>query len=116
MKRAQFQLLKSDFLTGESRITGKDVLEMSIAISVVGIFIGFGVLIFAAYKKISMFLAAVIAAAIVALFAGLDVAASLVGSEGPFLIGMKDFVGNWLIIFAMGALLGALYDKSGARY
>lgn len=89
---------------------------MSIAISVIGILIGFGVLIFAAYKKISMFLAAVIAAAIVALFGGLDVANSLVGSEGPFLIGMKDFVGNWLIIFAMGALLGILYDRSGATW
>lgn len=90
--------------------------KMSIAISVIGILLAFGVLIFAAYKKISMFLAAVAAASIVALFGGLDVAASIVGAEGPFLIGMKDFVGNWLVIFAMGALLGALYDKSGATW
>ncbi len=89
---------------------------MNIAISVIGILLAFAVLIFAAYKKISMFLAAVLAAAIVALFGGLDVAATLVGAEGPFLIGMKDFVGNWLILFAMGALLGALYDKSGATW
>ena len=51
-----------------------------------------------------------------ALFGGLDVAASLVGADGPFLIGMKDFVGDWLVIFALGALLGALYDKSGATW
>ena len=51
-----------------------------------------------------------------ALFGGLDVAASIVGAEGPFLIGMKDFVGSWLVVFAMGALLGALYDKSGATW
>lgn len=87
-----------------------------IVVSVIGIILAFAVLIFAAYKKISMFLAAVLAAAIVALFGGLDVAASLVGADGPFLIGMKDFVGNWLVIFALGALLGALYDKSGATW
>ena len=89
---------------------------MTIILSVIGILLAFGVLIFAAYKKISMFLAAVLAAAIVALFGGLDVAASLVGAEGPFLVGMKNFVGSWLVIFAMGALLGALYDKSGATW
>ena len=77
-----------------------------IVVSVIGIILAFAVLIFAAYKKISMFLAAVLAAAIVALFGGLDVAASLVGADGPFLIGMKDFVGSWLVIFALGALLG----------
>ena len=70
-----------------------------IVVSVIGIILAFAVLIFAAYKKISMFLAAVLAAAIVALFGGLDVAASLVGADGPFLIGMKDFVGSWLGIF-----------------
>lgn len=72
-----------------------------IVVSVIGIILAFAVLIFAAYKKISMFLAAVLAAAIVALFGGLDVAASLVGADGPFLIGMKDFVGSWLVIFAL---------------
>lgn len=87
-----------------------------IVLGVVGILLAFGVLVFAAYKKISMFLAAVIAASLVALFSGLPVAASMVGAEGPFLIGMKDFVGSWLVIFAMGALLGALYDKSGATW
>ena len=87
-----------------------------IVLSVVGILLAFGVLVFAAYKKISMFLAAVIAASLVALFSGLPVAASMVGAEGPFLIGMKDFVGSWLVIFALGALLGALYDKSGATW
>ena len=51
-----------------------------IVVSVIGIILAFAVLIFAAYKKISMFLAAVLAAAIVALFGGLDVAASLVGA------------------------------------
>lgn len=74
-----------------------------IVVSVIGIILAFAVLIFAAYKKISMFLAAVLAAAIVALFGGLDVAASLVGADGPFLIGMKDFVGSWMVIFALGA-------------
>ncbi len=87
-----------------------------IVVSVIGILLAFAVLILAAYKKFSMFLAAVLAAAIVALFGGLDVAAALVGAEGPFLLGMKNFVGSWLVIFAMGALLGALYDKSGATW
>lgn len=87
-----------------------------IIVSVIGILLAFGVLIFAAYRKISMFLASVLAASIVALTGGLDVAAEMVGAEGSYLIGMKDFVGNWLIIFALGALLGALYDKSGATW
>ena len=87
-----------------------------LVVNVIGILLAFAVLIFAAYKKISMFLAAAVAAAIVALFGGLDVAAALVGADGPFLVGMKDFVGNWLVIFSLGALLGALYDKSGATW
>lgn len=73
---------------------------MTIILSVIGILLA-RCADFAAYKKISMFLAAVLAAAIVALFGGLDVAASLVGAEGPFLVGMKNFVGSWLVIFAM---------------
>lgn len=87
-----------------------------LVVNVIGILLAFAVLIFAAYKKISMFLAAAVAAAIVALFGGLDVAAALVGADGPFLVGMKDFVGNWLVVFSLGALLGALYDKSGATW
>ena len=75
---------------------GREDIDNMIVVSVIGIILAFAVLIFAAYKKISMFLAAVLAAAIVALFGGLDVAASLVGADGPFLIGMKDFVGSWL--------------------
>lgn len=87
-----------------------------VVLSTIGILLAFAVLIFAAYKKVSMFFAAIFAAATVALFGGLDVAGALVGADGPFLIGMKDFVGSWLIIFAMGALLGALYDRSGATW
>lgn len=87
-----------------------------IIVSVIGILLAFAVLIFAAYKKLSMFFAAIFAAAVIALFAGLDVADVMLGAEGPFLVGMKDFVGNWLIIFAMGALLGSLYDRSGATW
>ncbi len=86
------------------------------AISVVGILGAFGLLIYCAYRKISMFLAAVIAAVIVAATSGLDVANAIVGSNGPFLNGMRNFAGNWLVIFALGALLGALYDKSGATW
>lgn len=87
-----------------------------VILSTIGILLAFAVLIFAAYKKVSMFFAAIFAAATVALFGGLDVANALVGADGPFLNGMKDFVGSWLVIFAMGALLGALYDRSGATW
>lgn len=87
-----------------------------IVVSVIGILLAFAILIFAAYKKLSMLLAAVLAAGIIALCSGLDVAGSIVGPGGPFLVGMKDFVGSWLVIFAMGAMLGALYDKSGATW
>ena len=59
-----------------------------IVVSVIGILAAFGVLIFAAYRKIGMFLAAVIAASLVALTGGLDVAAEMVGSDGAYLIGM----------------------------
>ena len=87
-----------------------------IILNVIGILLAFGVLIVAAYRKLSMFLASVIAAAIVALFGGMSIAAELVGSEGSYLVGMKNFVGSWLIIFALGALLGGLYDRSGATW
>ena len=53
-----------------------------IILNVIGILLAFGVLIVAAYRKLSMFLASVIAAAIVALFGGMNIAAELVGSEG----------------------------------
>ena len=77
---------------------------MTIILSVIGILLAFGVLIFAAYKKISMFLAAVLAAAIVALFGGLDVAASLVGAEGC-----------WAHCTIRAALLGVSAAPSSTR-
>lgn len=69
------------------------------ALSVVGILLAFAILIFAAYKKVSMFLAAIIAAAVVAFFSGLPVVENLIGAEGAFRTVMTNFVGSWLIIF-----------------
>ena len=54
-----------------------------LVVNVIGILLAFAVLIFAAYKKISMFLAAAVAAAIVALFGGLDVAAAWWAPTAP---------------------------------
>lgn len=79
-----------------------------IVVSVIGIFLVFGVLLFSTYRKISRFLAFVLAASILALTGGLDVAAEMVGAEGSCPIGTKGFVGNWLIIFVIGALPAAL--------
>ncbi len=85
-------------------------------LSIVGIGIAFAGLIIAAYKKINMVLAAILAAAVIAASSGLSVIDTMIGSEGAFLNGMKDFVGNWMAIFAISALLGALYDNSGATW
>ena len=87
-----------------------------IVLGIAGCILAFATLIIAAYKKQSMFLAAILAAAIIALFSGFPIAETLAGENGAFRTGMSDFLGNWVIIFAMGALLGALYDKSGATW
>lgn len=81
--------------------------------SAIGVLICFALLILAAYKKISMFLAAVIGSCIVCLFSGLDIIEVLTST---FKDGFVGFIGSWMIIIALGALLGNLYGSSGAAW
>lgn len=81
--------------------------------SSIGIIIAFMLLILGAYKKISMFLIAVISASAIALLSGFDISTTLLGT---FKNGFMNFVGSWMVIISLGALLGNIYNDSGAAW
>ncbi len=86
---------------------------MAVFFSALGLIMCFAILIMAAWKKINMFLVAVIGACIVAAAGGLHVIDAL---ENQYMTGFVSFVQNWIIVLALGALLGALYSESGAAW
>lgn len=84
-----------------------------VALSAVGIIVAFVLLIGGSWKKISMFLVAVICAGIIGATGGLGFIEAI---KGPHMDGFTDFVKSWAVIIALGALLGSLYGKSGAAW
>ena len=84
-----------------------------VALSAVGIIIAFVLLIGGSWKKISMFLVAVVCAGIIGATGGLGFLEAI---KGPYMDGFTDFVKSWAVIIALGALLGSLYGKSGAAW
>ena len=84
-----------------------------VALSAVGIIVAFVLLIGGSWKKISMFLVAVICAGIIGATGGLGFIEAI---KGPYMDGFTDFVKSWAVIIALGALLGSLYGKSGAAW
>lgn len=81
------------------------------ALSVIGLVLGFALLIGGSWKRISMFLIAVIASGVIGLTSGLGFFSAL---EGPYLEGFTSFLKGWALVFACGALLAKIYEFSGA--
>ncbi len=82
-------------------------------LGILGVIACFAVLIFAAYKKISMVFMAPVAAIIIAVTNGLDVAEVL---SGVYSEGMVGFIKAWFLVIALGSLFGQLYNDSGAAW
>ncbi len=80
-------------------------------LSVVGIIIGLVVMIFLAYKGISLFLVTIIAGAIVALFDGLNPMEVLTSS---YMVGFTNFMKNYFILFLFASMFGSVTGASGA--
>ena len=84
-----------------------------IAISAIGIVICIALLIVSSFRNISTVLIAALGAGIVGLLGGLGFVEAIVG---PYMASVSDFIKGWLIVFALGGLLGGLYSKSGAAW
>lgn len=84
-----------------------------VAISAIGILICFALLVLSSWKNISTVLIAAIGAGIVGLLGGAGFIDSI---TGPYMTGFTSFVQSWIIVFALGGLLGGLYSKSGAAW
>lgn len=86
---------------------------MALTLSAIGLLVGFVILIGGSWKRISMFLVAVVASGVIGLTSGLGFFAVL---EGPYVEGFTNFLKGWAIVFACGALLAKIYDLSGAGW
>ena len=83
-------------------------------IGVIGIVVGLVIFVIAAMKGWNVLITSLVAAAIIALTNGMDLAASLVGGEKSYVTGMAGFVQKNVLIFIGGAVIGEFMDKSGA--
>ena len=84
-----------------------------VAISTFGILICFALLVISSWKNISTVLIAALGAGIVGLLGGAGFVESI---TGPYMTSFAGFVQSWIIVFALGGLLGGLYSKSGAAW
>ena len=84
---------------------------MSSIISLIGILVGLGLLIFLAYKGHSIIWVAPVCALIVALLGGV----SLLGAYlGDYMKGAADYVLSWFPTFLLGAIYGKIMDVTGS--
>lgn len=84
-----------------------------ILVSAIGIVICFSMLIISCMKNFSTILAAIIGAGIVGVCAGNGFIESISGS---YIEGVTAFFKGWVVIFALGGLLGGLYSASGSAW
>ena len=84
-----------------------------VALSALGIIASFALLIGGSWKKISMFLIAVLCAGLIGITSGIGFFDAI---SGPYMDGFTGFVKSWAIIIALGALLGGFYSNSGAAW
>lgn len=81
------------------------------ALGILGLIIGLAVLIFLTFKGMNVIPVSLIASLIVILTNNADIWGVL---SGNYAVSMKNFVGNYLIMFLLGAVLGELLSLSGA--
>ena len=83
----------------------------SSVISLIGIFLGLGLLMFLAFKGYSIVWIAPLCAALVALMGGLDVLDTYLN---PYMTGLVVFVKSWFPAFMLSAIFGNLMDYTGS--
>lgn len=83
-------------------------------IGVIGIIVALVIFVIASMKGWNVLITSLIAAAIIILTNGMDLATAMVGSEKSYVTGLAGFVQKNLLIFMGGAIVGEFMDKSGA--
>lgn len=80
-------------------------------LGIIGLIIAVSVIIYLICKNWHMAVVSLIGALIVILFNGMSPMSAL--SEN-FMVGMKDFAGNWFLLFMFGSIFGKVMGDSGA--
>ena len=80
-------------------------------ISLIGILLGMVILVFLAFKGYNVIIVSVIAALVVAVFAGTDILPLIIDS---YMTKFADFAKNNFMIFLLSAVFGKLMGDSGA--
>ena len=80
-------------------------------LSLFGIFLGLGLLMYLAFKGYSIIWVAPLAAAVVALTGGLDIISTYMG---PYMAGFVGFVKAWFPAFLLSAIFGNMMETTGA--
>lgn len=80
-------------------------------LSLFGIFLGLGLLMYLAFKGYSIIWVAPLAAAVVALTGGLDIISTYMG---PYMTGLVGFVKSWFPAFLLSAIFGNMMETTGA--
>ena len=80
-------------------------------LSLFGIFLGLGLLMYLAFKGYSIIWVAPLAAAVVALTGGLDIISTYMG---PYMTGFVGFVKAWFPAFLLSAIFGNMMETTGA--
>lgn len=80
-------------------------------LSLFGIFLGLGLLMYLALKGYSIVWVAPLCAAVVALTGGLDIIATYMG---PYMTGLVGFVKAWFPAFMLSAIFGNMMETTGA--
>lgn len=78
---------------------------------IIGLFVGFAVLLFGVWKKYNLILVTIVVSAIIGLTNGLGV---IKAWQGPYVGGFASFAAPFFLIFTFGALFGKLMEDSGA--
>ncbi len=81
------------------------------SISLIGIFLGLGLLMYLAFKGYSIVWIAPVCAALVALTGGLDIISTYMG---PYMDGLVGFMKSWFPAFMLSAVFGNLMDQTGS--
>lgn len=84
---------------------------MSSIISLIGIFLGLGLLIMLAYKGHSIIWVAPVCAILVAVFGGLNILSTYLGD---YMKGVADYIISWFPAFFLGAIYGKIMDLTGS--
>ncbi|SOC41439.1 GntP family permease [Ureibacillus acetophenoni] len=84
-----------------------------VALSGLGILLGFIFLMIGSWKKINLLIVTLITSAIIAVFSGLDIAETW---TGPYMSGFTSFASQYLLLFVIGAMFGKIMEDSGAGW